>query len=376
MLDDKWVEIIRKNKKDQKMRARIRRSRLMWILDASPYETHMLFLRSVDEQRARDHVRHTYSWHNLSRLQSESAFKAGLVGIVTAPILAGLSNYEGLPIALQFPNQMGLIFLSGLFYVLATTLCNLRVPFFVQLYLLDDERRRYRAIPFQEISTAIVKEFSNLASTIEITPEDFIHLHPNEKEVVAVGFPQGHRFYKTGFLPPALAYIDKLFHKLSSKYEFQLLERDGERLRSKYGPGVIYGSPLYIRQLDLASAQDHHLNSDNSLNLTSNDVIVTSMDASLRLEATQPGSLAESHVYGLDRIIREEYLDLYVEELSYWQSWQRPFSRVFVLWMYRLSLISFSCFLTYQAFVVWNAIDFSHLFTGAGHISDTTKLEQ
>ncbi|WP_305810339.1 hypothetical protein [Photobacterium kishitanii] len=64
----------------------------------------------------------------------------------------------------------------------------------------------------------------------------------------------------------------------------------------------------------------------------------------------------EPYTSDLSVILKEDYLDILVEEISYWQSWQRPLSRVLALWLYRLSLLSFSLFLIYQASIVWGAL--------------------
>ncbi|WP_331351999.1 hypothetical protein [Cellvibrio sp. UBA7671] len=362
MINDKLVEIILKNRKEQKRAKRIRFSKLAWILDTEPYETHQPFLRTVDERSAREKLRHQYSWHNLLRLQNEKAFKAGLVGIVTAPILAGLSNTESFPINLQFPNQMGLIFLSGLLYVIATAICNFRAPYFVQLYLMDEAKRKYRATPFSEIGAEIFKEFSKLAYAFRITPDDFHGLKPSELELASAIHHQGGEGYKMGFSPRALAFIDKFLHTLSETHDFKLFESRDNKLQIKHGPGEIYTGGIYIRHLYIESAHNHYLNMENSLNLSSKDIVIDNINAPLQFEAVSSGDAVEPYIYGLTTLIREEYLNTFIEELSYWQSRERPFSRIAVFWMYRLALITFTCFLIYQAFVVWQAVDFSHIY--------------
>lgn len=363
MLDDNLIKTMLKYKKEQKRAKRIRSSRLAWILDSAPYETHQPFLRSVNEKSAREKLRHQYSWHNLLRLQNEKAFKAGLAGIVTAPILAGLSNIEGFPINLQFPNQMALIFLSGLLYVVATFFCNFRAPYFVQLYLLDDGNKKYRAAPFSEVGAEILKEFSTLAKTFYIPPDDFRDLKSSELELAMAIHQQGGHVYKTGFSPRALAFIDKLLHRLSEKHNFKIFERRDKQLQIKYGAGEIYAGGIYIRHLHIESARNHYLNMEDSLNLTDKDIVIDSINASLKFEATRSGDTAEPCIYGMEVLIREEYLNTLIEELSYWQSAQRPLSRVAVFWMYRLALVTFTCFLMYQAFVVWEAMDFAYILS-------------
>ncbi|MES2673671.1 MAG: hypothetical protein V4660_05495 [Pseudomonadota bacterium] len=363
MLDDNLRKLMLKDRKERKRAERLRSSKLAWVLDTFPYETHRPFLRTVDEKSAREKLRHQYSWHNLLRLQNEKAFQAGLAGIVTAPILAGLSNIEGFPINLQFPNQMGLIFISGLLYVIATSICNFRAPYFVQLYLLDEAKRKYRSTPFSEIGAEISKEISKLAHTFRIETEDFRNLKPSQLELAIAIHQQGGEAFKTGFSPRALAFIDRFLHRLSETHNFKLFERQGDQLQVKHGPGETYPRGIYIRHLYIESAYHHHLNMESSLNLSNKDIVIDNIDAPIQFDPTKSGDAVEPYIYGLTTLIREEYLNTFIEEFSYWQSAQRPFSRIAVFWMYRLALVSFTSFLIYQAFVVWQAIDFSDIWS-------------
>jgi hypothetical protein len=367
--DKQIYGIIRRNRRRERIRNFAHKSKLIWILDPYPYETHKIMPRTIVENYKREKIRQTYSWHNISRLQNEKAYKAGLAGIVTAPILASFAISKPLFVNFNFPIQMAFIFLSGILFVLAGIIYSKRAPYFVKAFMEGEENKKYRAAPIREIHSSIFYEFLKLGRTTEITPQNIHELenHQMAYETAGILLIQGGSCYKVGFDAVGQAIIERFIYKLSDKKRFKVFEEykrdDGEvGLRERSGPWTTYPvGDVYIRHLSIEKVCDHYVtrltpervNGDHS----ENDIVIEFYDPYIKTpDQIDKNSQIEPYTRGLDLLLREEYLDTIVEELSYWQSWQRPLSRVFSLWLYRLSLLSFSIFLLYQASVVWNAL--------------------
>ncbi len=364
------VEMIRQNRRREKIRKFFHKSKLVWIFDPYPHETHKLYQRSVIESYKRDKIRQTYSWHNIARLQNEKAFKAGLAGIVTAPILAGLSISKPLFISFSFPIQMAFIFLSGILFVLAASIYNTRVPDFVRRFVESEESKKYKAIPMREIRSSIFLEFLKLGRTIEITPENIHELNKHQMAFQAAGIflMQGGSCFKVGFDASGIAIIEKLLYRLAKKYKFKIyeeykMEDDEIGLRERYGrPGVCYTAKnIYLRHLSIQNAKEHFVVGVSPERvcgtLNDNDIVIDFYDPYIQTEEQiEKIPQVEPYTHGLDKLLREEYIDTIVEELSYWQSWQRPLSRVSSLLLYRMSLLSFVVFLFFQGTIVLQAI--------------------
>lgn len=362
-------EIIRRNQRRERIKNFIHNSKLIWVLDPYPYETHNIMPRSVTENFKREKLRQTYSWHNISRLQNEKAYRAGLVGIVTAPILASLAISKPLFISFNFPIQMAFIFLSGILFVLAGVMYSKRAPYFVKAYMEGDENKKYKASPIREIHSSIYFEFLNLGRSKEITPENIHELQEHKMAFQAAGIllVRGGSCYKVGFDAFAQAIIERFIYKLANTESFKVFEEferdDGEiGLRERYGPCTTYpAGEVYIRHLSIEPVCRHYVAGLTPERVVGdffeNDIVIKFYDPYIQTpDQINKNNQIEPYTHGLDFILKEEYLDTIVEELSYWQSWQRPLSRLFSLWLYRLSLLSFSVFLVYQASVVWDAL--------------------
>jgi len=361
--------MVRLNRRRERIRNFLHKSKLIWILDPYPYETHKIRPRTVIENYKREKIRQTYSWHNISRLQNEKAYKAGLVGIVTAPILASFAISKPPSINFDFPIQMAFIFLSGILFVLAGIVYSKRVPYFVKAFMDSAENKKYRAAPIREIHSSIFYEFLKLGRTFEITPKNIHELKNHQMAFKTAGIllMRGGACYKVGFDAVGQATIERFIYKLSNNKNFKVFEeykREDEEvgLRERPGPWTTYpAGDLYARHLSIEKVCDHYVtgltpervDSDHS----ANDIVIKFYDPYIQTpDQIDKNSQVEPYTHGLDLLLREDYLDTIVEELSYWQSWQRPLSRLLSLWLYRLSLLSFSIFLLYQASVVCEAL--------------------
>lgn len=362
-------EMVRRNKRREKIRNFIHKSKLIWVLDPYPYETHKIMPRTVVENYKREKIRQAYSWHYISRLQNEKAYKAGLAGIVTAPILASLAISKPLFFNFNFPIQMAFIFLSGMLFVLAGVIYSKRAPYFVKAFMEGEENKKYRAAPIREIHSSIFYEFLKLGRTYEITPQNIHELknHLMAYKTAGILLMQGGSCYKVGFDAVGQAIIERFIYKLSDKKKFKVFEEykrdDGEvGLRERSGPCTTYPvGDLYTRHLSIESVCDHYVTGLTPERVdgyhSDSDIVIKFYDPYIQTpDQIDKKSQIEPYTHGLDLLLKEEYLDTIVEELSYWQSWQRPLSRILSLWLYRLSLISFSIFLIYQASVVWGAL--------------------
>ena len=362
-------QIIKKNKRREKLKNFLQKSKLVWILDPYPYETHKFHPRSVVESSKRDNLRNKYSWHNIARLQNEATYKAGLAGIITAPILAGISKNQSLSFNVDFPIQMAFAFLSGLLFVLATFLYQKRAPYFVQEYIKTPEQKKYKSAPIRQIRSSIFLEFLKLGRTIEITPENIHELsnHQTAFKTAGILLVQGGSCFKIGFDVVGQAHLEKLIFELSKKHKFKILteykQEDGETgLNELNGPSVIYhAGEIHLRHLHIQKAKEHFvsvLNPERSkVEIKDNDIVIDFYDPYIQTaDQIDKNQLREPYTTGLDNLVQEEFLDTFVQELSYWQSWQRPFSRVLTLCLYNLSLLSFVIFLFFQSIAVWEAV--------------------
>ncbi|WP_305810342.1 hypothetical protein [Photobacterium kishitanii] len=131
----------------------------------------------------------------------KKAYKAGLAGIITAPILASLAINQPLFVSFEFPIQMAFIFLSGILFVLAGMIYNYRVPTFVKAYMEAEENKKYKAAPIGQIHSSIFFEFLNLGRATEITPKNLheIQNHQMAYETAGLLLRQGGACYKVGF---------------------------------------------------------------------------------------------------------------------------------------------------------------------------------
>lgn len=369
-LDHKaYFEMIRRNRRRERIRKFLHSSRLVWILDPRPYETNRLYPRSVADDYRRDKLRKEYSWSNIARLQNEKALKAGLAGIVTAPVLASLAVADPLIIDFTFPIQMAFIFASGLLFVIATAVYSFRVPGFVKKSLEPAEHRRFKPETIREIASSILYEFLALGHDVEITPGNVHELAGHEIAFRTAGLllVQGGACFKVGFDAQGEALIEKLLYRLANQHGFKIYEEyrrdDGEiGLRERSGPRrCIPMGEVYVRHLKLERAQEHHvavLNPERiSGALGERDLVIEFYDPYIETpDQIDKDKQVDPYAHGLHNILQEEYAETIVDELAYWQSWQRPFSRLSALWLYRVSLLSFIAFLTYQAGVVWMAV--------------------
>ncbi|EJG0322564.1 hypothetical protein C4D07_RS03160 [Vibrio parahaemolyticus] len=367
---EKYInQMVKRNRRRERIRNFIHKSKLVWVLDPYPYETHKLRPRSIVENFKREKVRQTYSWHNISRLQNEKAYKAGLAGIITAPILASLAINQPLFVSFEFPIQMAFIFLSGILFVLAGVIYNYRVPTFVKAYMEVKENKKYKAAPISQIHSSIFLEFLNLGRTTEITPKNLHELqdHQIAYETAGLLLRQGGACYKVGFDEIGQAYIERLIYKLSEKKKFKVFEeykrKDGELgLRERMGPCTTYSTgAIYVRHLKIEKACKHYISVSTPERVegefSKEDIVIDFYDPYIQTpNQIDKQDQLEPYTSDLSVILKEDYLDILVEEISYWQSWQRPFSRVLALWLYRLSLFSFGIFLIYQASIVWGAL--------------------
>ncbi len=373
-MDDRERQIykmVQRNQRWEKIKHLIRKSKLIWILDPYPFETHNS-PRTVVENYKREKIRQTYSWHNISRFQNERSYKAGLAGIVTAPILASFAIDSPPIVNFDFPVQMAFIFLSGMLFVLASVIYNKRTPYFVKAFLEGEENRKYKAAPIKEIRSSILFEFLKLGRTIKITPKNLHELENHQMDYKAAGLllVRGGTCYKVGFDERGQATIERFIYTIARKQTFNIFEEytrdDGEiGLRKRAGPITTYPTgDIYIRHLSIERVSSHFVTKLTpervDAQYTEKDIVLKFYDPYIKTpDQIDKNSLTEPYARGLDVLLMDEYLDTIVEEISYWQSWQRPVSRLLAIWLYRLSLLSFSVFLLYQASVVWNALTIS-----------------
>jgi hypothetical protein len=178
---------------------------------------------------------------------------------------------------------------------------------------------------------------------------------------------QGGSCFKVGFDVQGQALIEKLLYRLANKHGFKIYEEysreDGEvGLRERRGPCVtIPAGEVYVRHLKLELVKEHYvtvLNPDRVLgDIGERDLLVKFYDPYIQTpDQIEKDKQIEPYADGLHNILQEEYAETIVDEMAYWQSWQRPFSRLATLWLYRASLLSFIVFLAYQANVVWRAV--------------------
>lgn len=367
---ERLYEMQKQHRREERIRKFLRNSWLMWIFDSRPYETHIFYPRSIVRNAQREKVRQFFSWHNISRLQNEKAYRVGLVGIITAPIFATLTVSEPFRMSFDFPIQMGFLFFSGISFVLATVIYNLRVPSFVRGFIETSEQKKHKATPIREIHSAIFLEFLKLGSILKVTPENVVSLShkKTEFEVAEAMLSQGMECYKTGFDTVRRVYVERLLYALAEKHDFKIFEEkrlDNGEVTLKEGgwAGERYvASDLCIHHLHIKSIQEcHQVISNPSVgkgSFSENDIVVDFYDASIKSHKDiDKKQEIEPYTLGLETLLREEYLDTIIEELSYWQSWQRPFSRVLSLLMYMFSIGFFSLFLIYQMYIVLSAIE-------------------
>lgn len=368
-LDNKvYFEIIRKHRRREKIRKFLHSSRLVWLLDPRPYEAPVL-TRSVADEYSRDSLRMKYSWSSIARLQNEKTLKAGLVGIVTAPILASLAVANVPNFHYNFPVQMAFIFASGLLFVIATAVYNVRAPCFIKKYLEPADNKRFKPETIREIASSIQYEFLKLGCTIEITKHNVQELVSHERayQTANILLSREEACFKVGFDAQGQALIEKLLFKLASRHGFKIFEeykRDDKNmgLRLRSGPGwCIPAGKVYVRHLMLEKAQEHHVASTEAERdvgeLGERDLVLKFYDPYIKtLHQLDKDKQVEPYALGLHNILHEEYADTIVEELAYWQSWQRPFSRLSAVWLYQIALLSFVIFLIYQSNVVWMAV--------------------
>jgi hypothetical protein len=363
--ENQWAKIVLRYRRTQTIRKFLEASRLVWILDSCPYETHRISPRLINEEHRRNRLRNFVSWHNISRLQNQAAFRAGLIGLVTAPIFAGLTLKIPSALGIHFPIQMALIFLSGILFVTATTLYKLRVPEYVDEFLCDESRWKSVAIPESIYRTAMYKEFIDLGCAQEVTPsnlKDLIH-QKNTFETAKAVHANGYRCFKIGFDVGALALIEKLLYRLSKECDFEIYEEykreDGHiGLRKRSGPNTVFqGGDIFVRQLSIEHVRNHfaaNLTIDRIEETAStNDIVVKLSDPHIVLADDQLNM--ESIVDGLECLLEPEFRSVLTQELSYMQAWKRPLARVSVLCLYIASLISLILFMALQGKVVLDA---------------------
>lgn len=335
------------------------------MLDPRPYETHQFYPRGAANEHRRNQLRNAVSWHMIANYRNHVVFRSGVLGLVTAPIVAGISSASPQFLGINMPIQMGLIFLAGLLFVSATLLYQSRVPEAIERYFLDGTSKSI-ATPEQLYRSFVYKQFLDLRAVQEITRSNLKELegHKINFETAAIILLRNGRCYKVGFDVYALALIEKLLYRLAEDCGFNFYEEyerdDGERgLRKRSGPNVTYQSgDVFIRHMSLEPVSNHPVGSLTPERVegkfSSRDLVLKLYDPGLSLP--QDVKSTERFVSGLEYLLDDSYRSTLQQELSYWKAWSRPFSRLLTLLLFYTSIAATGLFMLFQIKVVIGAV--------------------
>jgi hypothetical protein len=126
MDEQQWKELARERgqwRRDQWLRAIIENFPLFWIFDSQLHEIYRTKVRETAQEYRRMKIRYFFSWEGLSKFLLAPVFKVGLTSILVTPFIASIYiSLRGVLSPLfhySFPSQMGLLFFSGAFVVIA-----------------------------------------------------------------------------------------------------------------------------------------------------------------------------------------------------------------------------------------------------------------
>jgi len=135
---------IEKKRRYRQIFSSIANSAFYWVFDPELDETYRTYNTGYEETaRAyrRMKIRYFFSWEGLSKFLLTPVFKIGLTSIVVTPFIASMYIYLREMKILSyyfhynFPVQMGLLFFSGVFVVIARIFYEFRCPRIVKDYI-------------------------------------------------------------------------------------------------------------------------------------------------------------------------------------------------------------------------------------------------
>ena|SRR6266545_2421406 len=137
-----WNELARKRRqwrRDQWLRSIIENFPLFWIFDFQLHEVYRIRVRETAQAYRRMKIRYFFSWEGLSKFLLAPVFKIGLTSVIITPFFASIyisiREVFGPFFHNPFPIQMGFLFFSGLFVIIARIFYELCCPKLVKAHI-------------------------------------------------------------------------------------------------------------------------------------------------------------------------------------------------------------------------------------------------
>ena len=374
----------RKRKLDELIDRLLERSKLAWLFHPEPFaDSHGMFPFSTNPRTRgqREQFLMSFSWFSLIRRRSERIYQLGLGGLIFAPLVGWLVlNFSTSP-AHVFPKQLGVLYLSGLFYVLASTLLIWRCPYLIKELSLhvnnsNPDRDKYLI--------ALIEDEISKFQEERIYPINAIRFEPKtEKSKNAAAMYAGNILpVLSGFGADGYCQMGEIFLEFSKKAGFKIfVDSDGtssklELLTRTFG--IVEGRAPFVVELFIRRPTPNEISpsvdgdtivaTKDAPIPSENDLIFRWMDADFRLKSESPKGdfLERCYANGFPLLYGNGKIEELAWIISRRKNWCNKGSRFFVWGLYSLGLLLFAIYLIMQTVVVWDAMELSKIFLQIG----------
>lgn len=381
----KQLKKLRANHRVESIKRFLERSKLGWLIHPEPFEDYysMRPLPTILAARRASFLR-PFSWFSLIRRRSERIYQLGLGGLVLAPLVGWIILHFAATSAHAFPMQLGVLYFSGLFYVLASTLLIWRCPVLIKELCLrttnsDPDRNKHLVALIEEEILDLKEVRSYPLIAIELEPET------SASQLAAVMYASNTIPTMNGFGSRGRYLLEHALLELGAKRGFKVFwesNRHPSQLSLLKSTGRLmegrlpYVVDLFVRQpspeeVTPAIHTVDHINETyhRDPTPTRNDLVIEWHPVGLQFPSTaeKDGVLQREHANGLHLI----YEKVNIEELAWiitrWQNWRRLLSRLIIWAFYSIALGLFAVYLVMQTNTVWDAMELSKLIQSLWH---------
>ena len=322
------------------------------------------------------------SWFSLVRRRSERIYQLGLGGLIMAPLVGWIVLHFVNSPAHVFPRQLGALYFSGLFYVLATALLLWRCPTLIkELCLRPTDSNPDRD---KHLAALIEEEILNL-QTVRLYPVSAAKLAPStvNSEIAAAMYASKIPPMMNGFGSYGRYLLERAILEFAAKSQFKIFEDTGARspqlrlvdgaskvfeARTPYVVGLIIRQPWpdEILSSDDIADQTGKVSDDGAPRPSKNDLILQWHDVGIETpdSAGKDVILEIKHAHGLRLLYEKGNLEEFAWIITRWQNWRRLPSRLIIWTLYSLAISLFAVFLVMQTITVWDAMELSNLILG------------